>query len=248
MNAPILLLDAGNSRLKWALQLPDGPIAQGMAYYTDLAAWVADLAGWPAPLRVLGCNVAGPAIAEQLAERVAPAVRWLKPTAELAGLRNGYLQPGQLGADRWAAMLGARALCQGDAIVVMAGTAMTVDALTAEGDFLGGVIVPGFGLMRTALAQGTADLGLPDGEAVAFPRATGQAIVNGALLALAGTVESMLRRLEAHTGRPATVLLSGGDAARLAPLLADTLAERLVAVDNLVLRGLARLAFAELEP
>jgi type III pantothenate kinase len=105
------------------------------------------------------------------------------------------------------------------------------------------VIVPGFRLMRQALAQGTADLGLPDGEVVAFPASTGEAIVNGALAALAGAIEEMRLRLESAQGRPATVLISGGDAATIAPLLQARLAERLIPVDNLVLDGLYQLAF-----
>src|SRR5262249_35259082 len=119
------------------------------------------------------------------------------------------------------------------------------DALSADGDFLGGLIVPGFTLMRQALSQGTADLGLPDGEASDFPRSTGEAIVNGALLALAGAIEQMRQRLAARSQGPVTVLLSGGDAPRLEPLLASGLVPAPLAVDNLVLRGLARLAFPE---
>lgn len=245
MSGPILLLDAGNSRLKWALLAPHAPLnylAEGSLAYDQLAQLPQALAQHPAASHILGCNVAGPAIAEQLAACLALPIDWLKPTASQAGLSNGYREPAQLGADRWAAMLGARSLGASDAIVVMAGTAMTVDALTAEGVFLGGLIVPGYRLMRQSLAQGTADLGLPDGSTVDFPQATGEAIVNGVLLALTGAIMQMHGRLEQHTGHGAQVWLSGGDASLLAPLLTPILATRLSAVDNLVLRGLAKLA------
>ncbi|QNM96367.1 type III pantothenate kinase [Chitinimonas koreensis] len=248
MSAPVLLLDAGNSRLKWALATPGGYLAQGSLGYGERAQLPASLAGFDAPRAALGCNVAGPQVAAELAAQLAPlTIDWLRPVAAQAGLRNGYREPGQLGADRWAALIGARGLAAGDCIVAMAGTALTVDALSAEGDFLGGLIVPGFRLMRQALAQGTADLGLPGGEPADFPRSTGEAIVNGALAALAGAIEQARGRLERHTGRPAQLLLSGGDGPLLAPLLAPALAERLIAVDNLVLRGLARLAFNDPE-
>lgn len=243
---PVLLLDAGNSRLKWTLAGLDGWLCNGTADYDALESFAVALLSHPPAAEAIGCNVAGPAVAEQLETLLAPLpISWLRPTAELAGVRNGYREPGQLGADRWAALIGARGVAQGDAIVVMAGTAMTVDALTAEGDFLGGLIVPGFKLMRQALAHGTADLGLPEGALADFPHSTGEAIVNGALAALAGAVVEMRTRLAARRKRPVEVFLSGGDAPRLLPLLAPRLAQTLVAVDNLVLRGLERLAFPE---
>jgi len=243
MSDLVLLLDAGNTRLKWAVASAAGMVDQGVVEYADLSSAAATWRRYGIA-RVVGCNVAGPQVAADLAAAFAPLVpEWLRSSAEQGGLRSSYRQPAQLGSDRWAAMIGARARCAGELIVVMAGTAMTVDAVTAEGAFLGGVIVPGFRLMRQALAQGTAELGLPDGEVVAFPASTGEAIVNGALAALAGAIEEMRRRLESAQGRPATVLISGGDAATIAPLLQARLAERLIPVDNLVLDGLYQLAF-----
>ncbi|WP_269533696.1 type III pantothenate kinase [Chitinimonas sp. BJYL2] len=245
--AATLLLDAGNTRLKWALQQGAVRLHQGVADYADLSAWQAGLAALPAPAKAVGCNVAGPARAAALAALLAPLpIVWLQAAAEQGGLRNHYREPARLGADRWAALLGARRHHTGDTVVVMAGTAMTVDALSREGDFLGGIIVPGFRLMRAALAQGTADLGLPEGDAVDFPRSTGEAIVNGALLALTGAILQMQQRLSQRTGRTATVLLSGGDADVLAPQLQAALAVPLIAVDNLVLDGLAQLGAGDM--
>lgn len=238
-----LLLDAGNTRLKWALL--DGPhwLAQGVCAYAELAELPAQLAPWPAVQRILACNVAGPTVAEQLAACwPALSISWLKSSAAQAGVRNGYLRPEQLGADRWAALIGARALRQTDLLVVMAGTAMTVDALSSTGEFLGGVIVPGFRLMREALARGTADLGLPDGATATFARSTGEAIVNGALAALSGAIDQQYAQLSAHSGGTVQILLSGGDAARIAPCLPPALAAQLIRIDNLVLHGLAQLA------
>jgi type III pantothenate kinase len=241
--SPVLLLDAGNTRLKWMLLGDAGVLVQGANEYDALEPFAVALLAHPPAVRALGCNVAGPGIAKMLSELLAPLeIAWLRPVALQAGVRNGYRDPAQLGADRWAALIGARGMVPGDCLVVVAGTAMTVDALTAEGLFLGGLIVPGFTLMRQALAKGTADLGLPDGDAVDFPHSTGEAIVNGALMALAGAIDQMRQRLTARQGKTVTVLLSGGDAPRLAPLLAPQLAQALVTADNLVLRGLERLA------
>ena len=238
---PVLLLDAGNSRLKWTCAAPRAVPRAETCEYDAIDALAAAL---PAGVtRALGCNVAGPEVAARLAAALAPIdIEWLRPTAELAGVRNGYRNPAQLGADRWAALIGARARCAGAAIVVMAGTAMTVDALTAQGAFLGGIIVPGFRLMRESLLRGTADLGLPDGDVNAFPQSTGEAIVNGALRALSGAIREMADRLAGASGQLPTILLSGGDAARLQPELTWALAGSVVHVDNLVLEGLAQLS------
>ncbi|WP_374347436.1 type III pantothenate kinase [Chitinimonas sp.] len=245
MSKPVLLLDAGNSRLKWALASQDGWLCEGVAEYDTLEPFAVTLLSHPPASMALACNVAGPHTAQLVQELLSPLhIDWLRPSARQADLSNGYRDPAQLGADRWAALIGAHARSPGDTVVVVAGTAMTVDALTEEGEFLGGVIVPGFNLMRQALAKGTADLGLPEGEVSDFPRATGEAIVNGALLALVGAIEQMRMRLFARQRRPVRVLLSGGDAPRLAPLLAPMLAQALLTVDNLVLHGLHRLAFS----
>jgi type III pantothenate kinase len=245
MKGPVLLLDAGNSRLKWALVEAEAVLCEGVADYDTLEPFAVALLAHAPASRALGCNVAGSSVAHMLEELLAPVpVDWLKATAERAGVKSAYREPGQLGADRWAAMIGARQIVTSDVIVVMAGTAMTVDALTADGEFLGGLIVPGLTLMRQALAKGTADLGHPEGDPVPFPRSTGEAIVNGALLALVGAIEQMRLRLIARRHAEVAVLLSGGDAGRLQPLLAPTLAEGLQCVDNLVLRGLRRLAYS----
>jgi type III pantothenate kinase len=108
------------------------------------------------------------------------APRWVVPGARQAGVSNGYEHPSRLGADRWVAMIGARwhVLSRGasrPALVVMVGTAVTVDALDTDGRFLGGLILPGFGLMLKALEMGTAGLKVPTGEVVEFPTNTSDA-------------------------------------------------------------------------
>ena len=123
-------------------------------------------------------------------------------------------------------------------MVVSAGTTMTVDALTADGVFLGGMIVPGADLMRAALARGTAGLRPRGGKFAFFPARTADAIESGAINALAGAVERMLRFMEeAGQAQPLT-LVSGGAAQLVAPQLNGTVE----VVDNLVLEGLVRIA------
>ena len=157
-------------------------------------------------------------------------------SATACGVKNGYDTPQQLGADRWAALIGARALHAGPAVVVMAGTATTIDALDAQGLFRGGLILPGLALMRAALARNTADLPHAAGHYRAQPTNTDDAIVSGAIHATLGAIE----RIHATLGEDALCLLSGGAAQELAPQL--DLPFRLI--DNLVLEGLARYSVA----
>jgi len=231
-----LLLDAGNTRLKWGLREGDAWVGQGAVDYLDLPSLAEALP--EAVLPVFGVNVAGvaaaSAIVAALAGRAALPV-WLIAQAEGAGVVSRYADPSQLGADRWAALVGARGLHLGACLVVTAGTATTVDVLDAEGVFQGGLILPGFDLMRRALAGNTAGLGYAEGRVVAYPRNTADAIYAGCVHAQAGAVERMFSRL---AGQPdALCLVSGG--------AADVLAAHLVVphrvVPNLVLEGLARL-------
>src|SRR5262249_31512894 len=154
------------------------------------------------------------------------------------GVRSAYANPAQLGPDRWAALIAARHHHRGPCVVVNVGTTMTVDALTADGVFLGGMIVAGTDLMRESLSRGTARLRPRGGKFAFFPASTGDAIESGAVNALAGAVERMLRFMgEAGQAEPLT-LVSGGGAQLVAPQLNATVE----VVDNLVLEGIVRIA------
>lgn len=237
----ILLLDLGNSRIKWAMVESGEFLAGGSVVQADAldAAW----ADMKAPVTVIGCSVVSLAAKEQIAAAVfrhwALPVQWLTPVAEQLGVRNHYLDPAKLGADRWAAVLGARARFPGQSLVVVsAGTALVVDAVTADGDFLGGMILPGYRLMKQALAGNTARLPFAQGEFTAFPQCTEDAIETGCLTALTSTVEAMVQRLMLSGSQTVSVILSGGDASQLAPLMNG----KVLTVDNLALHGLAALA------
>lgn len=240
----LLLVDAGNTRVKWALAqdaaAPGDWIASGAALHDGLDA----LAGeWQAHgvTRAIVSNVAGPALRERLAALLGPvAVDWFASSAERAGLVNGYREPARLGCDRFAAAIGARALAPGQALVVATcGTATTVDAVTPDGRFLGGMILPGLALMAGALARNTAQL--PQAMPGAAPPPlfadnTNDAIVSGCLSAQAGAIE---RAVAGNRG--AACILSGGAAPYIAPAL--KLAYKLV--DNIVLVGLHAVARAD---
>jgi type III pantothenate kinase len=158
--------------------------------------------------------------------------------AEQLGVSNGYREPRQLGSDRWAALIAAHALKPGHKLVVNAGTAVTVDALTADGHFLGGLIVPGPALMRRSLSHGTAGLRLTEGDFRDFPESTPEAITSGAVQACAGAIERMAGLMQARGVAPARVLLSGGAAHELMPRLSLPCAVH----ETLVLDGLLLIA------
>jgi len=247
-----LLVDIGNSRVKWARLRGAEPDQQLAAAYRDWLPedWRRALFGPGPAARVLVATTAGagPLAALREAARLSGsgAPERVESTAEALGVRNGYRDPRQLGVDRWLAILAGHRLAPRGACVVDVGTAMTVDAVDAAGRHLGGVIVPGPALMRSALHTGTRDLAelwaRPGGEGTGlFADNTRDAIDRGCAHALAALVERSLARLEARGVEAPTLLLTGGAAAALVPFLAT--AGR--TVPDLVLRGLAALAGPE---
>ncbi len=227
-----LAIDIGNTRLKWALYdapRPGALMQASGAVFLETIDVLAD-SDWrnvPAPTAMLGSNVAGDAVRRRVEEQlelwdIEP--RWIVPGSHAAGVTNGYDYPTRLGADRWAALAGARwhVLQRGTprpALVVMVGTAVTVDSLDAEGHFLGGLILPGFGLMLRALEQGTAGLRVPTGEVEDFPTNTSDALMSGGAHALAGAIERIHRRLVKRSGGDLPLcLMTGGAAVKMAPI------------------------------
>ncbi len=235
----ILALDAGNTRIKWGLWA-GGFVAQG-SIPTAYADRLFDALHMHArPRRAIASNVAGDPVRRQIEQSLQPwggTVQWVESSAERCGVRNGYAVPGQLGTDRWAGLIGAHARAHGDVLVVNCGTAVTVDALTADGAFLGGLILPGIDLMGQSLARGTAGLPLEEGAFEVFPRSTANAIHSGALQAVCGAIERMRTAFVAQREQVG-VIMSGGAAHRIAPLLAPAP----VLAPSLVLEGLVEIA------
>ncbi len=233
----LIAIDAGNTRIKWGVHDGAAWVAQG-ALPTGAAAQLAELgAQWPEAARVVGCNVAGSAVESEIAAALGSrhaAPLWLRGSAAACGVRNAYEQPERLGADRWAALIGARGRVAGACLVVCAGTATTVDWLDGAGVFRGGLILPGFDLMRASLARNTAQLPLADGQYCRAPRNTVDAITSGCLHAQIGAIERMFGEIAGEPG--ALCLLTGGAAQRLAPLLSIPFE----LIDNLILEGLLR--------
>jgi type III pantothenate kinase len=258
-----LLIDLGNTRLKWAFTLP-GIWQAGATVHrgTDLVG-VLDLAfgAKGAPAAIWVSSVAGEGARQTLTQWM--QTHWgkrpyfIQAQAATLDVRNSYREPGQLGVDRWAALIAARQLVNGAACIVDCGTAVTIDALSADGVFLGGVIFPGLHLLRQSLVQGTAGLTQGAGGA-SVPRAprldpivdeggnvascqarsTADAIRAGAYFGLCGAIQRVIAEHRAVLGADAKVVLTGGDADRVK----EQLGMAVLHAPDLVLKGLDRMA------
>lgn len=238
MSDLVLAVDCGNTRLKWGVHDGTRWIVQGPFDYAELPGLADLLRAQPRAARAAACNVAGAQVGDAVHSALASLgipLHWVKSQSARHGVRNLYDVPEQLGADRWAALIGARALHPQACLVVCAGTATTVDVLDAEGNFQGGLILPGVELMCRALAAHTAQLPLAEGRFAGLPRNTMDAIVSGCLQAQAGAVERMFEQVAAHPG--AACLVGGGAAMQFFDLLRVPKQR----VDNLVLEGLSRI-------
>ncbi len=255
-----MALDVGNTRLKWALYNAARPGAtvldQGAEFLENLdslaeGAW----SGIAQPTSMLGCIVAGDAIKRrvesQLEERWDTndqfAPRWVVASAAEAGLTNGYDHPARLGADRWVAMIGAWQWMQAQLppgapnkplVVVMVGTAVTVEAIDGSGKFLGGFILPGHGIMLKALESGTAGLHVPTGDVTEFPTNTSDALTSGGTYAIAGAVRRMHHHLHQRTGELPLVVMTGGAGWKMQP----SMGMEVELLESLIFDGLLEIA------
>jgi type III pantothenate kinase len=241
-----LVLDLGNSRCKWALA-NDALTPGGAFAYSDDFTRSLDQAFGPLsrPVQVAAVSVAGAARTDTLAHWVQR--RWnldllrFSARAVQCGVTNTYKDPAQLGADRWAALIAARARVLDAVCVVDCGTAITVDALDHKGVFRGGVIFPGVALMLSSLLQGTQGIqtivGNPD---TCLAQTTSDAVAAGVLYSLAGAIDRILDEQAAELGGAPQVLLTGGNAEVLSSLMRHTT----TLVPDLVLEGVARIARA----
>lgn len=237
-----LLLDAGNSKLKWAW-LENGRLGTAdKAPYWDLSAlaesWRQHGGG---AVRIVGAAVCGAAKKAAVAEALGREPEWQASMPEALGIRNHYRHPAEHGADRWFNVLGSRLFSRRACVVVSCGTAVTIDALSADNHYLGGNIMPGFNLMKEAMALHTAHLNRPVGRPYAFGTTTANALAGGMSDAVCGAVMLMHRRLQQkHPGEPVDIIITGGGAAKVKQgLPADfALDNPIQIVDNLVLYGL----------
>lgn len=249
-----LLVDVGNTRVKWAT-LVDGRLSlQRAAAYAlwSAADWQREVFGDTRIEHVLAATVAGSdsRVALEAAARNAGAtsVEFVAATAARAGVRNAYAEPSLLGVDRWVAMIGAYHLARGACCVVDMGTAATLDAVDASGQHLGGFIVPGPQMMVRSLHAGTSNLAAytaasPAGGAELFADNTRDAIERGCRIAVAALVDRTYAELAQRTQSVPRLYCTGGAMGEVLPHVRS----HCETVPDLVLRGLARIAETMLE-
>jgi type III pantothenate kinase len=242
-----LLLDVGNTAVKWAcltqgrLGMPECFVhrAGDIGMLAD-AAW----SGLPPPDEVLIASVAGWEMEDVLSAwfmdkwEVLPV--FLRSTASACGVVNAYSDPETLGIDRWAALVAAHHEYPGDVCVVDCGTAITLDMVTAQGEHRGGLIFPGIGAIQQTLSQNTALLGLSGKQQTATPLAntTRDGIYSGAVYLVVAAVERSVAAMCESEGASLDIVITGGDAERILPLLQGSVCH----AADLVLRGVAMLA------
>jgi type III pantothenate kinase len=236
-----LLLDLGNTRLKWALT-SDRWLAHGAVGWNENLdeALAEGLVPWPCPDVVLAASVADAGrealIAALVTRLCARPIDWRRSPAAACGVRNAYAEPQRLGVDRFLAMVAAFAHGGGPHVLVGVGTALTLDALATDGRHLGGLIVPGPMLMQQTLLNATAQVRMDDaGRIQERADNTTDAVVSGCWLAAVALIERFVGQATDDLGARPTLCLSGGDAGQLAPLL--SLPAHVT--HNAVLRGLA---------
>lgn len=246
----MLAIDCGNTRIKWARYDAGRTSGRGSASLRGGADPYLQLAGTldRGIERVCVANVAGAKVAERITatvvDRLEISPEFVRVEPKAHGIECAYYQPETLGIDRWLAMIAARRLAAGAFAVVSAGTAVTFDAVDADGQHLGGLILPGDRLMIEAMASNAHQIPLV--ERAADPvsgldllgRSTQQAVSRGARLATAAAVDRAVAEVAAALSQPLAVFVTGGDAAELAAWLA---ADVTIGAD-LVLDGLAAVA------
>ena len=236
-----LLIDFGNTRLKWAT-LADGQIQpRGVFAHLNKPLTMALRVEWAEQTKVDAvwvASVVAPAREQELADfarqRFGVPAQFLRSPAHALGVRNAYAVPSQLGIDRFLAMAALHARRRRNQVLASVGTALTLDALDAAGVHHGGLIVPGPALMRSAIETGTARVGAAIGQLRDMPNTTADAVVSGTLYAAAGAIDRFRALASQRFGEPPAFLLTGGGADELIGLLSGF--ER---VHDLVLEGLA---------
>lgn len=241
-----LLVDIGNSRIKWAYQTDEQLSDFGGEFYNKN-----DVCGFfdkywdhlAVPDRLLAANVGGRHVAEQLQEW--SARHWhIEPeytcvTKKESGVINAYNDVTRLGIDRWMALIAVWQEYHSSACIVDCGTAVTIDGLNANGEHLGGLIIPGVLLMQQSLYQNTMiETDKRNVDIKTLANTTEQAIQSGCTLAIVGLIEHILNEIQKTTAKEIYCILSGGDAERIKGLLPDNF----ILEPHIVLKGLSVMA------
>ncbi len=229
-----LLVDIGNTRIKWARVQDDKWLESGVTNLENAAALSSKISAQSEIHEVWVSNVAGNAVEQPIKDLGVKQTHIISPQKLQCGVSNGYSDIARLGSDRWASLIAAWNILGSKCLVVTSGTATTIDALSERGEFIGGLILPGIELMQSSLAASTDQLEAVRGRYEPFPLNTADAMLTGAIQACCGAVERQRMLL----GNNVPIIISGGSADVLAPYLGAPVQK----IDNLVLHGLLLIA------
>lgn len=236
----ILEFDLGNTSAKWRLLQAGNVLERGR--FSDLGGFTPPAAGPIAAVRV--ASVAGEAREQALRlwclRKLELEPQIARTTAQCAGVSCAYAEPHRLGVDRWLAVLAAHHRFPGGALVLDAGTALTIDLVNADGQHLGGYILPGQRLMQSSLRQDTAKVIYAESAEPSLEpgRSTAEAVVNGAALSAAAVAQAALAQARVLLGADCAALVTGGDAEFMLRLLGEKAGD-FAYYPDLVLEGLA---------
>jgi type III pantothenate kinase len=236
-----LLIDSGNSFIKWALANDDSFIMESSCPSKETLSLHDSWKSYDAPARVIVSNVAEESIASEIRKVVTSLwqldVEFIVSSKNCCGLVNSYHRPSQLGVDRWLAMVAAYQMTLSTVIVIDCGTAVTIDLVNEKGHFLGGVIMPGLSSALKSLGADTDAVGVI-GDTGAITRTTAQsteeAVQAGVLYGLAGGIERVVREHALSVDKVASIFITGGDAEKLTPYMRIST----ILQTDLVLQGL----------
>lgn len=237
----ILVVDIGNTQVKWAVTSLDGWLVQAQCPITaieKLSLYWSDL---PVPSAIVVSNVASSTATSAVnlaASQWDVNPHWIEAKREQCGVTNSYASPEQLGADRWAAVIGAKSLNLGNVVAVCAGTATTVHGLTQAGIFLGGLIIPGYDLLHQSLGANAFRLLDAEGQLSTFPISTADAITTGAIKTTCATIESFCEDMEKAGHHNVQIVLAGGAAKKIRREFTRSILHK----EDLILLGLLEIA------
>lgn len=238
----VLAIDSGNSYIKWGLYTDGRWFRKGKVFYSDVLLLEREFVNLPTPSIIIISHVAREITRRRLNTLISiwsTKPYWMVAQEFQCDVVNGYADPAQLGSDRWAALIAAWKVRHHACLVINAGTAVTIDALSDSGRFLGGIIMPGVRLMSDSLLSGTQIMKIETGNYQNFPLNTNDAIQSGVIQCLVGAIERMYNLLALQLNHSArSCLISGGDASLLAPFIKFPI----IVVDNLILEGLVVIA------
>ncbi|WP_374567822.1 type III pantothenate kinase [Nitrosomonas sp.] len=238
----ILAIDSGNTFFKWGLSNDGLWFAKGKISNTEISLLLDSFKKLPVPSQIVISHVATDNLKNDIDAifslwPVKPY--WISACASQCGVSNGYHNPEQLGCDRWAALVAAWNIHHQACMVVNIGTAVTIDALSNSGVFLGGIIFPSINLMRDCLQSKTQIKNLQIGSFKNFPQSTDDAVQSGLMHCVLGTIERLYCSISEQLKTPnLKCFISGGGCIELAPFIKIPYE----IIDNLVLEGLVIIA------